>query len=149
MERNVKRHGLINFLALLGVAVVGFAATRNSDSLAAMVSLVFTGVGVLVALVSWFQMRLEENERAEKLELEELAKGHARTAMFEAKDSEIFPAQRAREQFEKFFLPAFTVLIFLLQAGAAYFIWAWLAKPATANTELKNPGVALALFALF
>jgi membrane protease subunit HflK len=149
MERNIKRHGLINFLALLGVAVAGFVTARNSDSLAAMVSLVFIGVGVLVALVSWFQMRLEENERAEKLELEELAKGHAQTAMFEAKDSEVFPAQRLREQFERFFVPAFTVLIFLLQAGAAYFLWTWLAKPATANTDLKSPGVALALFALF
>jgi modulator of FtsH protease HflK len=149
MERNIKRHGLINFLALLGVAVAGFVTARNSDSLAAMVSLVFIGVGVLVALVSWFQMRLEENERAEKLELEELAKGHAQTAMFEAKDSEVFPAQRSREQFERFFVPAFTVLIFLAQAGAAYFLWAWLAKPATANTDLKSPGVALALFALF
>jgi regulator of protease activity HflC (stomatin/prohibitin superfamily) len=149
MERNIKRHGLINFLALLGVAVAGFVTARNSDSLAAMVSLVFIGVGVLVALVSWFQMRLEENERAEKLELEELAKGHAQTAMFEAKDSEVFPAQRSREQFERFFVPAFTVLIFLLQAGAAYFLWTWLAKPATANTDLKSPGVALALFALF
>ena len=45
MERNIKRHGLINFLALLGVAVAGFAAARNSNSLAAMVSLVFIGVG--------------------------------------------------------------------------------------------------------
>lgn len=149
MERNIKRHGLINFLALLGVAVAGFAAARNSDSLAAMVSLVFIGVGVLAALVSWFQMRLEDNERVEKLELEELAKGHTQTAMFEARDSEVFPAQRSREQFERFFVPGFTVIIFLLQAGAAYFIWTWLTKPATANTELKNPGVALALFALF
>src|ERR1041385_436371 len=145
MERNIKRHGLINFLVLLGVAIAGFAAARNSDSLAAMVSLVFIGIGVLVALVSWFQMRLEENERAEKLELEELAKGHAQTAMFEAKDSEVFPAQRSREQFERFFVPAFTVLIFLLEAAATYFIWTWLAKPATAATEIKNIGTALTM----
>jgi membrane protease subunit HflK len=148
MERNIKKHGLINFLALLAVAVGSFAAARASNSLAGLVSLVFVGIGVLVALVSWFQMRLEENERAERLELEDLAKGHAGSAMFEAKDSEVFPAQRAREQFERFFVPGFTVLLFLLEAGGAFFIWRWLAQPA-AQTEVKQPGVALALFALF
>ena len=39
-------------------------------------SIVFLGLGVLVAAVSWFQMRLEESERLEKLELDELAKTH-------------------------------------------------------------------------
>src|SRR5437899_3642084 len=148
MERNIKRHGLINFLALLVVAIAGFAAARNSNSLAGLVSTTFIGIGVLVAIVSWFQMRLEDNERSEKLELEELARSHATTALFEAKDSEVFPAQRSREQFERFFVPAFTVLIFLLQAGAAYFVWQWLAKPATSH-EIKQPGLALSLFALF
>jgi len=57
-----------------------------------------------VAAVSWFQMRLEESERLERLELDELAKGHARAALFESKDSEMFPAQRSREQFERFFV---------------------------------------------
>src|SRR5438874_7385881 len=112
MERNIKRHGLINFLALLAVAIAGFAAARNSNSLAGLVSIIFIGIGGLVALVSWFQMRLEENERVEKLELEDLARSHAGAAMFEAKDSEVFPAQRSREQFERFFVPAFTVLVF-------------------------------------
>ena len=73
------------------------------------------GLGILVAAVSWFQMRLEDRERLEKLELEELAKTHGGAALFEAKDAEVFPAQRSREQFERFFVPAFTVMLFLLQ----------------------------------
>ena len=148
MERNIRKHGLINFLALLVVAVAGFAVARNSGSLAGMVSLVFVAIGVLVTIVSWFQMRLEENERIEKLELEVLAKGHAGSAMFETKDSEVFPAQRSREQFDRFFVPGFTVLLFLLQAGGAYVIWAWLSLQ-TGTPEIKQPSMALALFALF
>jgi membrane protease subunit HflK len=80
--------------------------------------------------------------------LEELAKGHAGSAMFEAKDAEVFPAQRAREQFERFFVPIFTVVLFLLEGGAAYLGWRWLSKP-TALPELKQQTTALALFGLF
>jgi hypothetical protein len=56
-------------------------------------------------------MRLEHSERLEKLELDELARSHGTSALFEARDAEVFPAQRAREQFEKFFIPIFTVLL--------------------------------------
>ena len=148
MERNIQRNGLVNLLALLAVGVSGFIVARYSDTAAGMLCLVFIGLGLLVALVSWFQMRLEESERVEKLELEELAKGHASSAMFEAKDAEIFPAQRAREQFERFFVPVFTIVLFLLEAAGAYFGWRWLSKPAILP-ELKQPTTALALFGLF
>ena len=40
----------------------------------AQVSTIFLGIGTLVAAVSWFQMRLEENERLEKLEFDELTR---------------------------------------------------------------------------
>jgi regulator of protease activity HflC (stomatin/prohibitin superfamily) len=93
-------------------------------------------------------MRLEDSEALEKLELEELAKTHSGSAMFEAKDTEVFPAARSREQFERFFVPAFTVFLFLLQAGAVFLVWRWLTQK-TASTNLREPDVALALFALF
>jgi len=92
MERNLQKNGLINLLTLLVVGVAGFAVARFANSLGGLVSIVFLGVGFLVAAVSWFQMRLEESERLERLELDELAKGHARAALFESKDSEMFPA---------------------------------------------------------
>ena len=148
MERNIQRNGLVNLLALLVVGVSGFIVARYSNTAAGLICLVFIGLGLLVAVVSWFQMRLEESERVEKLELEELAKGHATTAMFEAKDAEVFPAQRAREQYERFFVPVFTIVLFLIEAGAAYLGWRWLSKPA-ALPELKQPTTALALFGLF
>jgi regulator of protease activity HflC (stomatin/prohibitin superfamily) len=149
MEQNIKKNGLINLLALLVVGAAGFAVARSANSVAGQVSILFIGLGVLVAAVSWFQMRLEESERLEKLELEELAKGHATAAMFEAKDAEVFPAQRAREQFERFFVPLFTVVLCLMQAGGAYLLWRWLSQPATRAAELTQPMMVLALFGLF
>src|SRR5436190_11502098 len=131
MERNIRRTGLINLLTILIAAVGGFAAARYSGSMAGMISVVFMVLGVLVAAISWFQMRLEESERLEKLELDELLKTHSSSAMFEAREAEVFPAQRSREQFEKFFVPVFTALLCLVQAGGALLLWRWLSQPTT------------------
>src|SRR5882672_2083045 len=145
MERSVQKNGLINLLALLVVAGVGFAVASAANSLAGQVAVVSLGVGVLVAAVSWFQMRLVDRERLEKLELEELAKRHGSSALFEAKDAEVFPAQRSREQFERFFVPVFTAVLCLAQAGAAFFLWRWLSA-ASPPPVLKQPLVPMFLF---
>jgi regulator of protease activity HflC (stomatin/prohibitin superfamily) len=83
----------------------------------------------------------------ERLELDELGRSEG-TTLFEGKDAEVFPARRSREQFERFFVPAFTVLLFLAQAGGVYFVWRWLSKP-TISFTLKEPMMAMALFGVF
>src|SRR5882724_8202615 len=133
MERNLQKNGLINLGILLIVGLAAFALARYSNSLAGLVSVMFIGGGFLVAAVSWLQMRLEESERLEKLQLDELSKGHAGSALFESKDPEIFPAQRSREQFERFFVPIFTVIICIGQGLAAFLFWRWLSLPATVS----------------
>ncbi len=148
MERSIQRNGLVNLLALLGVGAAGFAVARYDGSLAGQVASVFLGLGVLVAFVSWFQMRLEESERLEKFELEEMARSKGSATLFESKEAEVFPAARARQQFEKFFVPIFTALLLVLQAGGAYFLWRWLSK-LPAIPPLKEEMVALSLFGLF
>src|SRR5512135_1321165 len=148
MERSIQKNGLVNLLALLAVGAAGLTVARYANSLAGQVSILFLGIGVLVAVVSWFQMRLEDRERLEKLELDELAKTHGGSAMFESRDAEVFPAQRSREQFERFFVPAFTVILFVLQAGGGYFLWRWLSQSTTVP-DVKQPVTGLALFALF
>ena len=147
MDRTIQKNGLVNLLALLAAGAAGLAAARYAGSLAGLVSALFLGLGVLVAIVSWFQMRLEERERLEKLEGDELAKTRSASAMFEAKDAELFPAQRSREQFERFFVPAFTVLLLVLQAGGAYLLWRWLSRGTTV-ADVKEPIAGLSSFGL-
>jgi regulator of protease activity HflC (stomatin/prohibitin superfamily) len=147
MERNTQKNGLVNLVMLLTGGVAAFAVARYSNSLAGQVSVIFLGLGTLVAAVSWFQMRLEESERIEKLELEDLARSHGSSAMFESKDAELYPAQRAREQFERFFVPVFTVLLCLIQTGGAYFFWRWLSQSTTV-ASLKQPMPGIFVFAL-
>src|SRR5579859_2598 len=123
MERNTQRHGLINLLAMVIVGLAAYCVARFGDTYSGKISAVFLGIGALVAAVSWFQMRLENRERLEKLEFDELTKSAASSALFNAQETEVFPAQRSREQFERFFVPVFTVVLFLLQAGGAFLLW--------------------------
>src|SRR6266850_827150 len=125
MERNIQRSGFRNLLRLLALGGAGFGVARYANSLTGQVTFVFLGLGVLVAFVSWFQMRLEARERLEKLELDELARSKGSATLFEGKDAEIFPAQQSRAQFEKYFVPGFTVVLLLLQGTAAFFLWRW------------------------
>jgi regulator of protease activity HflC (stomatin/prohibitin superfamily) len=148
MERNLQKNGLLNLVVLVLAAAAAFAVARLTHSLAGKLSVVFLGLGALVAAVSWFQMRLENNERLEKLEFEELARGKGGSALFEVKAAEVFPVQRSREQFERFFVPIFTGLLCLAEALGAWFLWRWLSHSDTI-AEPKQPTVALALFALF
>ena len=148
MERSTRKNGLINLLILIGVTVAAFAVGGITDSFAGRVSAIFLGIGVLVAAISWFQMRLEENERLEKLEFDELKRSKGASTLFETKDTEGFPAQHSREQFERFFVPAFTIVLLLLEAVGAFLLWREMSKTITVP-ELKEPTVTIALFALF
>ena len=96
MERNVQKNGLVNLAAALAIFIAAFAVTAYVNSLAGEAAAIFLGLGTLVAFASWFQMRLEENERLEKLEVEELARTRGQTALFETKDGEVFPARHSR-----------------------------------------------------
>jgi regulator of protease activity HflC (stomatin/prohibitin superfamily) len=127
MERSIQKNALTNLLVLLGVGVAAFATARYANSFAGTVASVYLGLGVLVALVSGFQIRLAERERLERLDLDELARGQGRASLFETSDAETFPARQARELFEKWFVPGFTVVLFLLEGAAAWLLWKWLA----------------------
>ena len=148
MEKSKQRLGLVNLLVLVVVGTAAFATARYAGTVAGLLSTLFLGLGILVAAASWFQMRLEDNERLEKLEFDELNKGRGVSALFASKDGEALPAQRSREQYERYFVPIFTVLLCLAQCGGAYLMWHWLSRPAN-QTGVKQPIVALAVFALF
>ena len=148
MERNVQKNGLVNLVAAAVIFVAALVVTTYAHSLAGQAGSIFMGLGMLVAFTGWFQMRLEENERLEKLEIEELARAKGESALFEAKESEVFPARRSREQFERFFVPGFAVLLFLLEAGGAWLLWRWLART-TVGIASDRAMASVSLFAIF
>src|SRR5213592_2880194 len=146
MERNIQPIGIINWCALLVAGVISAILARYAGAATGTVGVAFLGLGFLVAVVSYFQMRLEERERLEKLEFDELKKSKSASALF-TEEADTFPARRSREQFEKFVIPVFTALLFLVQAGAAWGLWKWLGK--ASPPKLNAATMALALYALF
>ncbi len=147
MERNIQKNGLVNLAVAVLIFLAGFGVTVFAGSLAGQAASAFLGIGVLVAVISWFQMRLEDNERAEKLELDELARSRG-ASLFESKDGGSFPAQNARLQFEKYFVPGCAGLILLLEAGGAWLLWHWGGQAAPGLKE-ASATASLSLFAIF
>ena len=147
MEPNRQKLGLASLALLLVAGVGGLVLARLTQSFSAHVAVVFAGMGLLVAAVSWFQMRLEERERLEKMEFDELTKSPASSTLFNTGEAESFQARRTREQFEKFFVPGFTVVFLLLQAFACWWVWHWLAK--SPGTPMQQPMLIMAVFGLF
>ena len=147
MERNNQNYALVNLLTLLVTGGVAFAVGRYVNSQAGQVSAMFLGLGFLVALVSWFQMRLEANERIERLELEEMARSKTSSTLFEAKTTEFFPAERARRQFERFFVPIFTVIWLLLAIAGVILLGRWIYRD-TSSIPVERSLVAMSLFGL-
>ncbi len=147
MERNIQKNGLVNLAIALGIFLAGLGVTVFARSLAGQVASIFLGLGVVVAFISWFQMRLEENERLEKLELDELARSRG-ASLFETKDGGSFPAQNSRVQFEKYFVPGFTILLLLLEAGGAWLLWTLSGKD-TVGINPAHATASLSLFSIF
>jgi regulator of protease activity HflC (stomatin/prohibitin superfamily) len=148
MDRNIKRIGFINLVVLFAIGVASTILARYTNTLAGQVGIIFLGLGFLVVALGYFQMRMEEAERLERLEFEEINKTAASASIFNTADAEVFPARRSREQFDRFFVPGFTVVLFLLQAGGAVWLINWLHKLVVAP-GLQRPTVAMSLFGLF
>jgi len=147
VDRSIQKNGLVNLTVALLIFLAGCAVMVFAGSLGAVTACLFLGITVAETFVSWFQMRLEENERLEKLELDELARSRG-ASLFEAKDGGSFPARNAREQFEKYFVPGFTVLFLLLEAAGAVGLWYWSGKSIAILNE-ANSTASLSLFAIF
>src|SRR4051812_39896000 len=130
MEQNRTKLTLLNLIALLVTGGVGLTIARAAHALSAQVALCFIGLGFLVTLVSYFQMRLAERERMERLEYDELTKSPSASALFNKEETAAMPARRAREQFEKFFLPGFAIVLLLGESAGVFFLWRWLNQPA-------------------
>src|SRR4051794_12051732 len=147
MEQNRTKLALLNLLVLLIAGAAGFAVAQSTHVLTALVAVCFAGIGFLVTLVSYFQMRLVERERLERLEYDELTKSPSASALFNKEETAALPARRAREQFEKFFVPGFTIALMLGEGAGAFVLWRWLSKLTV--VPMHQPLFALVVFGLF
>src|SRR5688500_9399534 len=145
MERNIKKIGFLNFVILLLAGGIAICVVRYCRCLSGPVAVAFCVIGALVALISFFQSGLEEKERLEKLEFDEISREKNAASLFST-EAETFPARRSREQFERFFLPGFTVFLFIVEGAAAFFLWRWLDDAITLPP--RQPFVALALYSV-
>jgi len=146
MEQNRTKLTVVNLIVLLLAMGVGFAVARTSHVLTAYVGVGFAGIGFLVTLVSYFLMRLVERERLERMEYDELTKSPSASALFNKDELAALPARRSREQFEKYFVPGFTIALMLAEIAGVFFLWRWLDKPHPPHAQ---PFFALVIFGMF
>lgn len=137
----------MNLVTLIGATVAALVVGRLGHSLAGQTAALFMGLGAFVALVGWFQMRLEEREQLERLEFDELNRTKGSAGLFQGQDAGGFAARRAREQFQKWVVPVFTVLLAVVEGVLGFVNWRLLDKP-EATGALAQPAVTLSLFGL-
>lgn len=146
MDRSLSKTGLVNWLMLLtgGVTVMVFA--RRSGSATGELATAFLGVAVLMAIISWFQMGLASREEAEILELEDLSKGRTDSGLFAASAAEVSPARRAREQFDRWVVPVFTLLLLAGESFGVWYFWEDLRRPDDMSPVPSAAALSLAIF---
>lgn len=145
MDRTHHRTGLINWIALLLAAAIAEGIARLAASTLGELTAVFLLLGGLVALVTWFQMRLEAREETEQLEMEDLARRRADSSLFAESAADAFPARRARLSFERWIVPTFTVLLFIAQCSALYWFYGRITN--WVNPHVEDGSLAAASFA--
>jgi modulator of FtsH protease HflK len=147
MEANRQKLGLLSLALLFAAGAAGLILGRVTHAVAAEAGMVFAGLGFVVAAVTAFQMRLEERERLEKLEFDEVNKSASPGSNLFTGEAETFPARRTREQFEKYFVPIMAILLLAGEAASCVLLWRWLAKPL--ETPMQQQTLVMAVFGLF
>lgn len=143
MERHSLKTGTLNWIALLGLAIGLEVVSMMTGSATAELGAAFTLVGLVTALVAWFQMRLEASEETERLEMEELARSRSKAALFDSTADEAFPARKARLLFEKWFVPGLTLVLFLMQAGGVAYFYRDLKATVASSSAPSTLGMAM------
>jgi modulator of FtsH protease HflK len=147
MERNIQQNGFINLVILLIACATAAIMADYAGSATAMVGAAYLGLGCLVAAISYFQMRLENREAVERFEYDEMMRERKDAALFADTGDDTFIAKRAREQFERFFVPGFTVFLLGLQLAGVYYLAKWL--PTVESPDLGTAPIAMMAFATF
>jgi membrane protease subunit HflK len=127
-ERNIQKIGLVNLVIMLIVSVVGAFVAQMTGSITSLATAMFYALGTLICGVTVFQMRLEAREAAERLEFEELKSRPDSSNLFQSDGEDSLDAKKAREQYERFFVPTFTTFLVILMGAGAWFLNSFIAK---------------------
>ncbi|HAV64596.1 MAG TPA: hypothetical protein DCY13_19785 [Verrucomicrobiales bacterium] len=155
MDRNVQRTVIFNLVVLLAAGLACLWTARLTGSLAGQTALWYFLFAILVGLVSWFQQRLQDREKNEQMEFDELARNKSASSLFNTDDAESFPARQSRIQFEKWFVPIFAALLVIGQGIVIWRQWQLLAAPRLIEQSLIGMAVyavaflALTIFGLY
>ena len=146
MDRSLSKTGFVNWLMVLAGGITVMAFARRSGSATGELAAAFFGVAVLMAIVSWFQMGLAAREEAERLELEDLSRSRSDSGLFAASAAEVSPARRAREQFDRWVVPVFTLLLLAGESFGVWFFWERLKRPDDMFAPPPAAALSLAIF---
>ncbi len=122
MEKTPSKNIWTNFLILTATGTGAFVVAARGGSMAGLLAAIYSAVGILVTIISFMHMRHYRAEEQERLEVEQLKDRESSVAMFES-DGDVLRAKRAREQFEKWFVPSWTILIMVAQGLAAFLLY--------------------------
>ena len=146
-QQNSKKLGLINSLVLLVVTIGMLLLARDADSTVGLAGVVLLGIGTLIGFFSFIQSHLIDRERVEALEMQELDRTRGNESLFAGAAEDAYPARNARRQFEKWVVPAFSVLVLLGQALGLWWIYGELREWTTPAPD--GAVLSIMFFALF
>ena len=127
-QQNSKKLGLINSIVLLVVTIGALILTLQTHSTVSLAGVVLLGIGTLIGFFSFIQSHLIDRERVEALEMQELDRTRGNESLFAGAAEDAYPARNARRQFEKWVVPAFSVLVLLGQALGLWWIYGELSE---------------------
>ena len=145
-QQNSKKLGFINSLVLLVVTITALLLSPE-DSTAGLAGVVLLGIGTLIGFFSFIQSHLIDRERVEALEMQELDRTRGNESLFAGAAEDAYPARNARRQFEKWVVPAFSVLVLLGQALGLWWIYGELREWTTPAPD--GAVLSIMFFALF
>ena len=127
-QKNSKKLGLINSIVLLVVTIAALFLALKAGSTVGLAGVVLLGIGTLIGFFSFIQSHLIDRERVEALEMQELDRSRGNESLFAGAAEDAYPARNARRQFEKWVVPAFSVLVLLGQALGLWWIYGELSE---------------------
>ncbi len=146
-QQNTKKLGFINALVLL---VITIAALFLAGSTVGLAGVVLLGIGTLIGFFSFIQSHLIDRERIEALEMQELDRTRGNESLFAGAAEDAYPARNARRQFEKWVVPAFSVLVLFGQALGLLLVYSQLGGSTLfGSTQASGSTLQIMFFALF